>query len=540
MLPYLIVLLLVGASGALPAQTPSDPPNRERPATNQPPSFPGGRGGFGPGRGGMGGVQAKMTIVEQFDKDGDHRLNAAEREAARAFLAKQGTEGRGGFRGPRGFGGGGNQEPAQPGIKLSPAEVKSYPNAPLYEPTALRTFFLEFEEADWEKELAEFKNTDVQVPAKLMVDGKTYPEVGVRFRGTSSFMMIPEGRKRSLNLSLDFAHPQQELGGYRTLNLLNSNDDPTFLHCVLFCLVARDYVPAPKANFVRVVINGENWGIYPNIQQCNKDFVKEWFGTTKGARWKVPGSPNGQGGLSYLGDEVAPYKRIYELKTKEDPQAWADFIKLCQVLNQTPVEKLEAALAPLLDIDGALKFLALDNVFVNGDGFWTRASDYYLYQDVKGRFHLIPNDINETFSSAQGGPGRRGGGRGFGGPGGGGVELDPLISLNDANKPLLSKLLAVPSLRQRYLGCVREIAEKWLNWNKLGPIVQQYDSLIAEDVKRDTRKIYSTEAFVESGKATDPAAAVSGSGRQESSLKSFIEKRQAYLLNHAEVKKARF
>jgi len=31
---------------------------------------------------------------------------------------------------------------------------------------------------------------------------------------------------------------------------------------VLFLEVARDYIPAVKANFVRVVINGESWGVY--------------------------------------------------------------------------------------------------------------------------------------------------------------------------------------------------------------------------------------------------------------------------------------
>ena len=73
-----------------------------------------------------------------------------------------------------------------------------------------------------------------------------------------------------------------------------------------------------------------------NAQQFNKDFVKEWFGTTKGARWKVPGSPDGRGGLNYLGEDAAAYKRIYEIKTKDDPKSWADLIQLCKVLNETP------------------------------------------------------------------------------------------------------------------------------------------------------------------------------------------------------------
>ena len=112
--------------------------------------------------------------------------------------------------------------------------------------------------------------------------------------------------------------------------------------------------------------------------------------------------------------------------------------------------------------------------------------------------------------------GRRGG-RGFG-PGGGGPELDPLIGLNDASKPLRSKLLAVPALRARYLGYVREIAEKWLDWKKLGPQAKIYQDLIREEVSLDTRKLYSTEAFD------------SGLEGGEQSLRAFVDKRREYLL----------
>jgi len=462
-------------------------------------------------------MQQETKLLKQFDQDGDHRLNSAERKAAREFLAKERSEGRG-RRGPGGPGFAGrdeNQEAAQPGPKLSPADVKSFPDASLYDPLTLRTIFIEFEDTEWERELADFKNTDVEVPAQLTVDGKVYADVGVHFRGMSSFMMVSQGRKRSLNLSLDFIHKDQQLGGYRTLNLLNSHEDPTFLRLVLFYEIARKYLPAPKANFVRVVINGESWGVYANAEQFNKDFVKEWFDTTKGARWKVPGSPGGRGSLAYLGDDTAQYKAIYEIKSKDDPKSWADLVRLCKVLNETPAEQLERALEPLLDVDGALKFLALENALINNDGYWIRTSDYNIYEDQNGRFHILPHDANETFLTPEGGgppgggrggpgglgPRRRAGGGGPGGPGfnGGlrvnGVELDPLVAANDSNKPLLSKLLAVPELRTRYLGYVRDIAENWLDWDKLGPLAERYHELIADDVKTDTHKLYSTEAF---------------------------------------------
>jgi hypothetical protein len=111
------------------------------------------------------------------------------------------------------------------------------------------------------------------------------------------------------------------------------------------------------------------------------------------------------------------------------------------------------------------------------------------------------------------------------------------VAANDPSKPLLSKMLAVPSLRERYLGHVREIAEKWLDWNRLGPLAKQYQAVIADAVKADTRKLDSMEAFF-SGVDGDTQTGAGGPGRgPRTSLKSFAEKRRAFLLNHAEVRK---
>ncbi len=489
----------------------------------------------------------RIKLVKQFDRDGDGHLNAAERKAAREFVVQRKPQNgrRPRMRFPRNE----SAEPAKPGPKVSPDQVRPYPSSPFYDSQTVRTLFLQFETADWEKELTDFHHTDVDVPATLNVDGRIYPEVGVHFRGASSFDMVGEGSKHSLSISMDFLHEKQQIGGYRSLNLLNSHEDPSFLRSVLFYQIAREYIPAPKANFVRVVINGESWGVYVNAQQFNKDFLQEWFHTTKGNRWKVPGSPNGRGSLAYIGDDPSAYKSIYQIKSKDTPQAWTNLIHLCKVLNETPPEKLEQALAPLLDVDGALKFLALENALINDDGYWIRTSDYNLYQDVDGKFHVIPHDANETFSKP-GGPGfgrpggpprnqRRDGlrepdfqARG-GGPGNRptitGVELDPLYAAKDAEKPLISRLLAVPSLRARYLGYVREIARTWLDWNKLGPIARQYHSLISDLVKADTRKLDSFQAFEDS--LVDQAQVQEAPGPGMAiSLKRFATERRAYLL----------
>src|SRR5678815_4742400 len=104
------------------------------------------------GRGGPGGPNARdIEVVKQFDKNNDGWLNAAERQPARDYAR---TVGRGGFGfrgpgGPRGFGRGGETGPAAPGKTITPADVKTYPNASFYDESVLRTVFITFEEKDW-------------------------------------------------------------------------------------------------------------------------------------------------------------------------------------------------------------------------------------------------------------------------------------------------------------------------------------------------------------------------------------------------------
>ena len=47
----------------------------------------------------------------------------------------------------------------------------------------------------------------------------------------------------------------------------------------------------------------------------------------------------------------------------------------------------------------------------------------------------------------------------------------------------------MPALRERYLGHVRSIAEKSLDWQKLGPLAEKLHQLIADDVRADGRKL---------------------------------------------------
>ena len=450
--------------------------------------FPGGPRGPGPG-----GGHRTLEVVARFDDDKDGMLNRQERVKARAYAKEQssnrggmfgrGSGGPGGPFGGRGPGGREADAPAKPGKRLSPDCVAQYPSAALYDLQILRTLFFILDNDDWEAELEDFRGTDVELPATLIVDGKTYPHVGLRFRGNTSLHSVPRGKKRPLNVSIDLVDTKQRLYGHRTLNLLNAHSDPSMLRTVLFDRIAGQYLPAPRANLVRVVFNGESWGIYVNEEQFNKDFAKTWFAEGDGARWRVPVNFSGAGALVYQGEKEEAYHRLYELHARDEKAAWRDLIALCRQLEQLPDDKLETELDRVLNVDRALWFLAVDNVLMDDDGYVSRGSDYCLYQDCTfGRFHLVHRDSNETFrfGGGPGGPGGGPGGRdrgpggadmpppfdfGFfgppGGPGGGpggpksGATLDPLSQIDSRVRPVIRRLLSNPNLRARYLAHVR-------------------------------------------------------------------------------------
>ena len=464
------------------------------------------------------GLSIEEKAHDRFDANNDGWLNATERATARKVLAEEAAA-----RPPSGRpvarpGG----EPTRPGPIIQKSEVRHYPRHGAFDPSSFRTFFLEFEDSDWERSLTEFRFTDIDVPATLTIDGQVMAKGGGHCRGASSFIFVAEGRKRSLNLKLDHVIDGQNFKGYRTFNLLNSNGDPTMLKAVLYYQAAREYTAAPKANFVKLVINGRSWGVYVNTQQEDRDFVNEWWGTRSGTRWKAPGSPWATAGLDYIGDNVDDYRKHYELHSKEDPEAWKALIQLCKVLTHTPLEQLEQELSPLFDIDAALRFLALESAFINDDGYWIRSSDYNLYRGKDGRFVIYPHDGNEAFYDA---PAR------IRGDAKRGTDLDPFIGAEDPTKVLLSRLLAVPNLRTRYLAYVKDIAVRWLDWDRLGPLALKYQALIDSAVAADTRKLASYEAF-----QTLVEHDMKRGSRTIMSLKTFTEQRQEFLLNYPAIK----
>ena len=470
-------------------------------------------------RGGRGGPRPPEKMVARFDTNKDGKLTGDERKAA--------LEARGDAYLPEQRAGtliGNIQSDVEASLASTPKDLPAF-----YDAGTLRTLYLRFHDEDWYAQLNAFYRTDVEVPAELVVDGKVYPEVGVRFRGTSSYFTV-QSAKKSFNIAVDYGDDSQRLHGYKTLNLLNGHVDASFLREVLYNRIARDYIPAMKTNFVKLVINGESWGVYINLQQFNKDFLDEWFGTRDGVRWKV--GPGG-GALTYPGNDTEAYQSTYQLKTANIENPWEDLIALCEMLApKTPDAKLETDLPSIFNVDRALWQLAVSNVFMDDDSYIHKGGDFSIYQDVNERFHLISHDNNETFRF---GGERRGGGPGGRGPGGwswGELILgtvSPTTHAENPMRPVISRLLGNPKWKARYIAHVHTVVDEWLDWEVLEPVIKEYHTLIDAEVQQDDKKLYDYRSFEES---------VDGDrGGRTPSFKRYVTQRREILLNHPELKK---
>lgn len=402
-------------------------------------------------------------------------------------------------------------------IRLDPAAHILYTgdqaSEGLYDESTLRIFELWFDQTNYWQQLTTNYSTKTDLPATLIVEGDTFPNVGVRFKGQTSYSMAQNSQKKSFNITLDYADPEQNLMGYETINLNNAFEDASFMREVSYLHQIRKHVPAAKANYVQLFINGVNWGIYPNVQQLNRDYIKEWFYDNDGTLWRAdrpggtggPGGPgwgDGTGGLNNLGADTTTYKQYYTLKSTDDSTAWDELVRVCQKLNTTPAAQLEDTISKYMDLDRTLWFLASEIAFSDDDSYVFKGKmDYYIYYDPETGF-LTPLEFdgNSVMKSNA-------------------TNWSAFYNETKVNYPLLNKLLAVPSIRQRYLAHMRTLVQEEMNTTAFNALVDQYDALINAGVQADTKKLYSYNEYT----------------TQKTAIKNFIQTHRNTLLNHAEM-----
>lgn len=382
-----------------------------------------------------------------------------------------------------------------------------------YDVNVLRTVNLQFHDANWWSLLQANYVSQTNILADLTVDGVTYPDVGVRIRGNTSYTALPSGsQKVSLNIETDQVHPDQDVLGYKNFNFNNSFHDPTFCREVVYMNVLSKWIPCGRANHIVLTLNGANWGVYANVQQYDKTMLKQFFDDADGMRVKCANNPNGPG-LQYAGTNPSSYSG-YEIKDAGGlANPVGELIALCAAIDNTP-----SANWPTIDqkfaIDPSTWTVVLENLFSDDDSYVNKGADFVFYRNpIDGRSHLHQADGNETFTAAT-------------------WAAD--YHFTQTTKPVLNNVLASSEMRGRYFAHMRAALAE-LDWAVLGPEFTARRNLIDAAVAADPKKLYTYTMFQNNFTTTVNLGGSPPFGGNIIGLQQFVTQRRALLLGNAEV-----
>ncbi|MCC6724138.1 MAG: CotH kinase family protein [Saprospiraceae bacterium] len=348
-----------------------------------------------------------------------------------------------------------------------------------------------FKQSNWSYHLDSLRfNGDGLLSSIVEINGMRFENAGVRYRGFKSF--TPGNPRNPLHIVLDSKNKTANYQGTQVVKLSNTLRDPSMLREVLGYEIARAYMPAPKANFAKVTINGKYYGLFANIESVSDaNFLSRFFSSSDNPFFKVnqdaadntpAGCKNNLYGSLEFDNQINCYENNFE---KLSEHGTKDLMELTRILNQET-----AKIETILNVDNTLWMLAFNNVVVNLSSYSGQHSvNYYIYQDDDGRFSPIIWDLNLAFGSFKSvGAGSDLKLKGL-------QELDPLLHLTNTTKPLISKLLDDPEYKKIYLSHMKTILQDWFMSGKFEKRARELQAAIRKDVNDDQNKYYTIAEF---------------------------------------------
>jgi hypothetical protein len=392
----------------------------------------------------------------------------------------------------------------------------------LYDLETVQTIEVTFAESNWDALMDAQKNGagDYILAQSVAINGIVFDSVGVKYKGNSSYSANQV--KNPWHIELD-TYKDHEYDGYTDIKLANGKNDPSFLRDVLNFQIIRQYMDAPLANYANLYVNGELIGLYTNTESISKKFAKSRFGSKDNAYFDCS-PPDGAGPQSrdlpkliYLGEDSTNYYDAYDMKSD---YGWNELIDLCDTLSNSIND-----IKKILDVDRALWMLAFDNVTVNLDSYiGSFAQNYYLYRGDYGQFFPIIWDMNESYgvftmtgtSNLNSNTDKQ--------------QMDHLLHINNADYPLVSKLLSIPMYKRMYLAHYKTILLENFDNNAYYNSSLKYQATIDASVQADPNKFYTYNNFVDNLDSDIGGGGGPGGGRTIPGIATLMNNRSSYLL----------
>ncbi len=270
----------------------------------------------------------------------------------------------------------------------------------LFQNGAVHTVQINFNQNGWTDSLSLYKlmndtaSENKYLKGNVIIDGNTVNDIGVRYKGNSSFNN--PSNKKSFKIDLNEFISGQKYDGLKSLNLNNGFKDPTFIREKLTLdFMLQTGIIAPRCTYADLTINNIHYGLYMLLEEVDDSpFLSDKYDNTSGNLYK--GDP--QGSLQWFGSNASSYQTKYELKTNEDTNDWSDLVRLINIINNTPQTVYFDSLESVMNTTSYLKLRAANMLFTNLDSYDGSGHNYYIYNN-NGKFDWIAWDVNESFGN---------------------------------------------------------------------------------------------------------------------------------------------
>jgi hypothetical protein len=245
--------------------------------------------------------------------------------------------------------------------------------------------------------------TYAYVLGEMEFDGRRIADIGLRFKGSSSYSVSAETLRRPMRVDFDRFVEGGRFAGIETLNLSNTTFDPSQVReSLAFWLCRQLDVPASHTGHALVYLavagkyEREYLGLYTLIEEVDSHFLKKHFGNSDGLLLK----PAGMRGFAYLGETWDQYRGICSPRGEERPEFCQKVIEFARLIHRADDATFRAKIGSLLAVDEFLRYVAVNSALLNFDSFLSTGHNYYLYLNPTDRLmYFIPWDLNMTFGA---------------------------------------------------------------------------------------------------------------------------------------------
>ena len=357
-------------------------------------------------------------------------------------------------------------------IVAAGAEAQAQTAADLFDRSTLQEIRLRVNSRDLQQ-LRDHFQENTYYSADLLWRGIRVRNVGIRSRGGASRNPL----KPALRVDFNRYIKGQQFLGLKSLVLDNAWQDGSFVaESTAMAFFERMGQASSRESFCRLYINDVFSGVYVIVESVDADYVTRTLNEKGGYLFSYQYLQPFYG--EYPGDDYEPYKRMFEAQTHEleaDTILYSPIRDLFKEVNHEDDSVWRDRVEQFLDVNRLVTHVAIETFLAENDGFLgaNGMNNFYLYRPADSTRHrLFPWDKDNTFVN----------------------PLFDLMTRVDENV-IFRRLMAYPDLRALYFQVLEACAQSAAEDNWLETEITRSAAVVAESVRADTLKPFSSEAF---------------------------------------------